>query len=152
MKRCGQLRHLFDSSNLGPIIIIRLYTAAVCSLLTYGCESWTLTNKVLRMLNGANSQMLSRVTGRSVRDEARPNTTIYNLTLAIRKRRFRWLGDILRKYRGTDNILMHAVCIQDQTIKHGNLLIDSPRHESMDQLSQMAQDKAFWNEHSKCIY
>ena len=76
MKRCDQLRHLFDSPDLGTRIKIRLYIASVCSLLTYGCESWTLTNKVIRILNGSNSQMLSSVTDGSVRDEVRYNTTI----------------------------------------------------------------------------
>ena len=38
MKRCDQLKHIFDSPEIEPRLKIRLYTVAVCSLLTYGCE------------------------------------------------------------------------------------------------------------------
>ena len=62
MQRCGQLRHVFDSPFMGDRLKMRLYKVAVCSLMTYGCEAWTLSEKVMRKLNGANSQMLSRIT------------------------------------------------------------------------------------------
>ena len=61
-KRCGQLSHIFSSSCIGPRLKLRLYIVAVCSLLTYGCESWALTDKVMRKINGANRRMLARVT------------------------------------------------------------------------------------------
>ena len=83
-KRCGQLRHIFDSPNIGPRHKLHLYTVAVCSLMTYGCESWTLTDKVIRRLNGANSQMLSRITGNSVQVEARRATTSHDIIKHIK--------------------------------------------------------------------
>ena len=69
--RCGQLRHIFDSPNIGPRLKLHLYTVVVCSLMTYGCESWTLTDKVKHRLNGDNSQMLSHITGNSVQVESK---------------------------------------------------------------------------------
>ena len=96
MTRCGRLGHMFDSPDLGPWLKIRLYVAAVVSLLTYGCESWNLTKDTMRKLNGCNSQMLARITGRNVREEARSTTSSFDIVKNIRVRRLRWLGQILR--------------------------------------------------------
>lgn len=41
--RCGKLRHVFDAQQLSTDLKIRLYKAVVCSILTYGCETWRLT-------------------------------------------------------------------------------------------------------------
>ena len=93
--------------------------------------------------------MVSRVTGRNVRDEvsSRSITTNFDLLLHIRKMRLKWLGDILRNHWGSNNLLMHAVCMQHHMKMEGNILMDAPRHETMDQLTTMARDKAFWQEH-----
>ena len=64
MVRCSKLRHVFNSDKISLRLKLRLYEAAVCSLLTYGCESWDLSDKVLCAINGANSRMLSRITGK----------------------------------------------------------------------------------------
>ena len=40
--RCGKLRHVFDSPHISLQVKLRLCEAAVCSLLTYGCETWDL--------------------------------------------------------------------------------------------------------------
>ena len=89
MSRCGRLRSIFDSQEIGPWLKIRLYKASVCSLLTYGCESWTLTDRVVRKLNHTNSLMLSSITGRTVQEEARSTTSSFDLVRNIRVRRFR---------------------------------------------------------------
>ena len=41
--RCGELRNIFDAKTLPIKLKLRLYQAAVCSILTYGCETWRLT-------------------------------------------------------------------------------------------------------------
>ena len=89
MTRCGKLSHMFDSPSLGPWLKIRLYVVAVVSLLTYGCESWNLTDDVMCKLNGANSLMLSRITGNDVRTEARASTSSFDIVKHIRVRRLR---------------------------------------------------------------
>ena len=89
MSRCGKLGHLFDSPDLGPRLKLRLYRASVVSLLTYGCESWNLTQDVMRKLNGCNSQMLARITGNEVWYEARSATSSCDLVKHIRVRRLR---------------------------------------------------------------
>ncbi len=39
--------------------------------LQYGCESWKMTEKVKRKLNGAASKMLATITSRTIQEEAR---------------------------------------------------------------------------------
>ncbi len=52
--------------------------------LLYGCESWKMTEKVKRKLNGAASKMLAAITGRTIQEEAR-NPTI-NAVMKARDR------------------------------------------------------------------
>ena len=89
MSRCDKLRPVLDSPDLSISVKLRLYQAAVCSLLTYGCETWQLTKRAMRQLNGANSRMLARFTRKSIPQEARPWSTSFDLVLSIRKRRLR---------------------------------------------------------------
>ncbi len=44
-------------------------------ILLYSCESWKMTEKVKRKLNGAASKILATITGRTIKEEAR-NPTI----------------------------------------------------------------------------
>ena len=37
--RCGKLRHILDVPQLSFELKLRLYKAAVCSIMTYGCET-----------------------------------------------------------------------------------------------------------------
>ena len=64
--RCGELHSVFNSQSLDVTLKLRLYEAAVCSILTYGCETWTLSDKVMRKLNGVNSRMVARIAGRII--------------------------------------------------------------------------------------
>ena len=82
--RCGKLRKIFDSKHVRLELKLRLYVASVCSLMTYGAETWHLTDKVCRQLNGANSIMLARITGKTFREEANSRKTSYNLVAKIR--------------------------------------------------------------------
>ena len=98
LTRCGQLRLFLDSPYLSFAIKLRLYQAAVCSILSYGCETWTLDPVTMRKINGANSKILTRFTDKTIPQEARQATYSVNLNLLrhIRIRRFKWLGYILR--------------------------------------------------------
>ena len=142
MSRCGKLRHIFDSPHIPLKVKLRLYEAAVCSLLTYGCETWDLDITTTRKINGANSAMLARITGKSIPAEARPATTSFNLVKKIRERRLRWLGHIIRA--GPNSIMYHALITQHSMGHSGNLLMDAPPHESIDDLRPIASDRNKW--------
>ena len=141
--RCGQLRDLFNAPNLSLDLKIRLYIAAVTSLLSYGAETWTLSQKALRAINGANSVMLARITGRRYDTEARASTTTFNLCLSIRKRRFKWLGEILRCDRS--RLIYQVLVAQSADRTPGDLLMDAPPHTSLEELRLLARNKDAWN-------
>lgn len=143
MKRCGQLRNILDSDKIGISLKLRLYEASVCSLLTFGCETWTLNNHIVGLINGANSRMLSRFTGKSIPTEARPATCSLNLILKIRQRRLRWVGHILRQ--GPGHITYTALATQSLRNMEGNLLMDAPPHNHLDDLVHLAMDRAAWS-------
>ena len=126
LARCGKLRHVLDSSDLSLAIKLRLYQAAVCSILSYGCETWNLNPIILKMINGANSRMLARFTGKTIPQEARQVSCSFDLVRHIRIRRFKWLGHILRAgpsrltYQAVEEQHMpphtHHTCLMDLTI------------------------------------
>ena len=132
--RCGKLRHLFDSPVLSLHLKLRLYRAAICSLITYGCETWRLDIKTIRMLNNANSIMLSRITGNSIPHEARPMTTSYNLVRCIRIIRYKFVGSILRSPTlpsGENRLTYLALAHKHEINESGSILMDVPTHSSL---------------------
>ena len=141
-QRWGTLRHVFNSPHLSLTLKLRLYSAAVCSVLMYGCESWFLTTDVLRAINGANSRLLSRFTGKTVQQEARPNTTSLNLIRRIRKLRLRWLGQILRS--GNHRLIFKAVEAQHKFGMTGGLLMNAPPFVNVQDLIPLANDQEAW--------
>ena len=72
-KRCGQLRHCFDADGIDVATKLKIYKAAVISVLTYGSEAWRLTREAAATINGANARLISRITGKSAHQEASPN-------------------------------------------------------------------------------
>lgn len=145
MTRCGQLRHIFASPHISLQLKLRLYDAAVCSLLTYGCETWTLNDKAIRCLNGSNSRMFTHITGKTIREEARPQSTSLNLVRNIRIRRYRWLGHILRT--SPSRLIHHTLKCQAIMNVQGNLLMDAPPFSSPQDLRDQARDRATWKSH-----
>ena len=122
---------------------LRLYKAAVCSVLIYGCESWILTDKTRRSINNINSLLLSRITGNAPQIEARPVTTSHNLIRQIRIIRYKYLGFILRL--DSSRLIQKAVETLHARRTTGSILMDAPQHSSFQDLKEKALDKATWN-------
>ena len=140
--RCGELRQMFDSPFLTRRLKLRLYIAAVVSVMTYGCEAWFLTPKVMAKLNGANSRMLARIMGSSIREEARSATSHFDLVKEVRARRLKWAGGILRM--DPDRLLHKAIEAQLVLGMQGGLLMDAPAGMTLSELKALAQDKSVW--------
>ena len=85
----GSLSHLWSDHRLSRATKLRLYRVSVCSTLTHSCEAWTLTRTVVC----SNSRCLHAITGEDYRTTA--TVPEYNLVLAVRKRRLRYLGHVL---------------------------------------------------------
>ena len=142
MRRCGQLRQFFDSDVISLRVKINIYKAAVMSLMTYGNEAWSLNSESMAKINGANARCISRITGKSSHQEASARTQTYNIIKALRRRRFKWLGHILRMEE--NRLVQKAVKVQYEKGDFSNMLLDAPNTNSFDELRQIASDRNEW--------
>ena len=85
--RFGKLRHLWNDKTLHYNLRLRLYKSSVCSIMVYGSEAWKLDPEAVRKLNGANSQMMSVISGKTPHQEASPKWRSFDIVRWIRARR-----------------------------------------------------------------
>ena len=147
-QRHGKMRHVWASGKLHTRLKLRLYIAGVCSVMVYGAETWILTPEVQRMLNGANSQMVSKITGKTIREEAVETTRTHDIIASIRATRMRWLGQILRMEE--DRLLKKAVKTLYKGRREGDILMDTPA-VPWRELCKMAADEKGWQARVRAI-
>ena len=109
--------------------------------MVYGSEAWTLDGEATRTINGANSKMLARITGKSIREEARDGTRSYDLVRQIRARRTQYLGHILRM--DPARMVHKAVQYMHENRVQGDLLMDAPSY-SWPELVKLAANRDQW--------
>ena len=103
----SSLSHVWPDHRLPINLRLRLYCAAVCSTFSHACEAWDLTEAVTKKINGFNSRCLHIITQKTYRETAvNPD---FNLVGAVRKRRLRYLGHILRL--PSDRLLRKALFV-----------------------------------------
>ena len=152
--RHGQMRHIWNSPHLHMRLKLRLYVSAVYSVMIYGAEAWTLDAATKRALNGANSKMVSAITGRTAHEEAKAEGKTYDIVAGIRATRLRWLGQILRM--GEERMLLRAVETLYENPQEGDLLMDAPATSSWAELRAMAANdrkgkNVFWAQAVRAI-
>ena len=140
--RFSSLNHIWNDSRLQRRVKMDLYKKSVVSVFSHGSEAWTMTTKTLRAVNGFNSRCLHRITGRSYRMEATDPS--FDLVRALRQRRMRWLGHIMRMpeerlLRRT--VLMHAG--DGPPYPSGSLL--ARFREELEDIQAMGDDRTCWN-------
>ena len=111
--------------------------------MTYGSETWYLDVEVRRALNGANSQMMSIITGKTAHQEASAKWRTFDLVTWIRARRLQWLGHILRTM-DTERSLKRAVFVMFKHPRQGDLLMDAPEKKSWRSLVAYVMDREKW--------
>ena len=142
--RFSSLRHVWKDHRLRRVMKIRLYKSSVCSTLTHACEAWNLTAAVKQMLNGFNSRCLHTITRRSHRDTA--TNPAYDLVLAIRKRRLRYAGHVLRM--NPNRLVRRTLAAYvggGSSVPEGSLLQDCVQ-ASFDELTTLAMNRSLWNQ------
>ena len=152
--RCGSLRHVLDSKGIPLALKLKIYAAAVVSIMTYGCEAWNLNERTKAQLNGANARCLSRFTGKTAHEEASTTKRTLDMVAAVRKRRHQWLGHILRMQKthdGKERLVKIAVRAQYHLNLPGNLCADAPKTDNFEELEQMAQNRDDWSKHWESI-
>ena len=126
---------------------LRLYSGGVISVLSSGHETWKMDPKTLASLKGWNARCLSVITGREIADEHRHPT--YNLDHALRARRLRWAGQLLRKEQDTSLptqviIAMLQHDLDTENTERYSLLMDAPRFSNVEEAVEMAKDTHMW--------
>ena len=164
----GKMRSIWSSKSTPLRLKLRIYKVGVCSKLTYGCEAWELDEQACRLLNGANSRMLSHITGRTAHEEASTKTRTFDLLTAIRARRLKWVGHILRMdperlvYKALRHIhdtrpapaKRHNIATRNNEYhKHtrGDLLMDVPAKYTWKELRQLASNRDGWRQRVQAI-
>ena len=145
--RYSSLGHIWKSQEIGTALKLRLYAAAVLSVLIYGCEAWVMTDKVCRSICGWNSRRVAFITDREIRDEFKDPT--YDLVARIRLRRLDWAGELLR---AEEQFLARRVLVAEiRSGKwEGGLLMDAPVR-SLKKLVEIASDKKNWRESCRSV-
>ena len=119
------------------------HDVCVCSSLTHCCEAWTLNRTVIRSINGYNSRCLHVMTGEHYRETA--TAPAYDLVLAVRRRRLRYLGHVLRM--PSDRMVRCALMALVTDTSHypsGSLLSDC-QGIALPQLEAMASSRSMWH-------
>ena len=99
-----ELGRVWYSAELSVGLKLRIYTAAVLSVLTYGYEVWVLCPKVVSRLDSWNARRLAVITGREIRSEYTVPT--FHLSAWLGARGLQWAGHLLR---GTETSLVSRV-------------------------------------------
>jgi len=101
----SKLRKVWLSKSLRKNTKIRIFNACVISVLLYGCETWLVTNEIQRKIQTFTTRCLRYIL-RIWWPNIISDKDLWKITgqedinLEIRKRKFRWIGHILRKEDG----------------------------------------------------
>ena len=128
---------------------LRVYAAGVVSVLVYGCECWDM-ERACTAVGAWNARRLAVITGREIREEYLVPS--YDLIGAVRARRLKYVGHILRLEEG--RMLRGAIEEEwrNQTDGCRGLLYDTPIVETFDELVQLASDSKLWRGLVEKIY
>ena len=97
-----QLTKIWRAPNIELSLKTNIFTAAVVSILLYGCESWVTTSNIENQLNVFGTKCLRIILRISLLDRV-SNTEIYKraglkpIAIMARKRQLKWLGHALRR-------------------------------------------------------
>ena len=132
----GKLHEFWASTILDEPTQLRLYKRAVWSMITYGQVTWKMTEKTCRFLRGWNGRNLSRITGRSVKEETSDPTL--NLVNHVRSLRLKWVGHTLRK---EERFPAQRMLVREKKpYEEGSILMDAPKHGTMWELAELARE------------
>ena len=104
---------------------------------------------VCRFINGVNSKMVSRITGQSIREEAKVGTRTLDLVRIIRARRFKWVGHILRM--GDNRLVKQGLQQTYENRQEGDILMDVQPTSSWEELVRLAADRKQWRDRARTI-
>ena len=99
----------------------------------------------MRKLNGANSAMLARITGRPIATEARPLTSSFDLVKKSGRGGSGSAGSVILLGQGRDPLCTKLLLLVQHAMGlSGDLLMDAPPHNCIDELRHIANDRCKW--------
>ena len=138
--RFSKLWNIWDSKVLPLTAKIRLFEAAVVSVLIYGCEVWILDEALCASLRGWCAKCMHHITNKSITEECRDPT--YPLVDVVRQRRLRWLGKVLCMHEGSlvRKVVLKVAqkCLDGKRTTSKAVLIDAPQYRSVNALVKMS--------------
>ena len=103
-KRLGKI---WQATDIGRKTKVSLFKSLVLSVLLYGCETWKLTKGEEKKLDVFQTKCLRRIFKIRWQQHV-PNKAVLemantgNISDAVRRRRWQWIGHVLRKDRSSD--------------------------------------------------
>ena len=138
----NSLSHLWGDHRLTQNMKIRLYRSAVCSTISHGCEAWTFSPAVRKILNGFNSRCLSFITGEHRRETA--TNPDFDLVAAVVRRRLSFAGHILRM--DEDRLLRQTlIAYMNSVQRYEGSLFHGCEEMTLSETIELAQNRSAWS-------
>jgi hypothetical protein len=152
--RFRKMSQMWRHKQLSLRVKLRLFEAAVVSILVYGAEAWVLDAKTMTAVNAWCARCTAYIVAGGFdkdvfAEECRRPT--FDLMGRIRHRRLKWLGEVLR--REETFIVRRVLLVQAQqvldgeTVAAGTVFMDAPKHKSVEELIQMTHRGGWWSKY-----
>ena len=156
-KAFGMLRNIWKSRKITTTTKLRFYKTNVLPVLLYGSESWKMTGTIINKLNIFQNKCLRRILRIFwpkviSNQELQDMTKIEPVSEAIRRKRWRWTGHVLRM--GPNTIPRIALRWTPQGSRRRGRPLETwrrtiekemkPRGWTWGQMAKMASDRERW--------
>ena len=152
-----RMRPIWKSSNYRTETKLRLYQSNVRSVLLYAAETWRTTKQIESKLRGFEGRCLRRILGlrweqRVTNKEITRRTGISGIVDEVKRRRWKWLGHILRMNKNRHPLIALHWTPQGRRKKGRprgtwRRTVESERMEAgmtWNEMKWMAQDRREW--------
>ena len=144
--RYSGMGNIWKSSEISLTLKLRIYQAAVCSVVMYGSEAWIWNEALEKKLKNWNAKRVAFMTEKEIREEYKDPT--FDLVARTRKRRLDWAKDLLQADSELPSRQIMIASVQAEGWGRG-LLMDAAVKD-LEEITAMARDSVKWNEqHSK---
>ena len=138
--------NIWKSSEISLTLKLRIYQAAVCSVVMYGSEAWIWNEALEKKLKNWNAKRVAFMTEKEIREEYKDPT--FDLVARTRKRRLDWAKDLLQADSELPSRQIMIASVQAEGWGRG-LLMDAAVKD-LEEITALARDNVKWNEqHSK---
>jgi hypothetical protein len=144
--RYSGMGNIWRSAEISLTLKLRIYQAAVCSVVIYGSEAWIWTEALEKKLKNWNAKRVAFITEKEIREEYKEPT--FDLVSRTRKRRLDWAKDLLQADSQLPSRQIMIASVQAEGWGRG-LLMDAAVRD-LATITDLAGESRKWNEqHSK---